>query len=1381
MIDYLERACIKLHDEKSADDFPRIPVSELGEDSCYVLLAEPGMGKTSIFEALADKNKKKCVTVQDFILRDDWPNEFYYLDALDQARGLHSASALQALREKLYKLGIKKFALVCRSAEWHFKTDLEDIKKNAEGGILNVYALSPLSEPHAIALLEEQEVAQPKKFLDDLHDLGLGYAEGNPQQLIILAKAAKTAGGNLPKNRNEAFELACAELLKEQNERHTASQDAISNDRLLQMAGWLSAVLLLSGSSAIKKIELQNLKHANPVDLNDFTYAQFPRETTLTELTKVLARPLFKVTANGFEVIHRTVAEFLAARYIAGRVTAGLSVSRVASLIQFSKTQIYRDLQGLAAWFCNLSQPLQEMVLDTDSRVVFDFADLNILSVNARQELLKKLASDEGFQYTVNYAFGPTRAFPLVETAMLPFVENWLFNYVNYSNDDLSAGESSTGGKTTVALILLDGIRQSGNVKVSPSLLESLVRADSFRFGVRARALEALLENKDVSLEKLTAILNDAWAKKIRDDDRSLVGTLLLHLFPKTLQREVFSYVDYRLSYFDSPSYTRFWKSELNARTDKDLLLILVTEIEKNADAWQLDARSAGSNSMRLFTSLGKLIARAIIELGAKQKIDRLTLWLDFCLSKQWLYMFWIDDEQVKIDLLEWQQNNQQLMRDVLEYRLHNLETYQRFSDVLRINKDAFNFGSFCLENAQVLRTLKPDVAEFLVRSAFNQLYTFPNSKIFKLENIEQFVAVNPNFATLFETLKTSNLADYEWEQENSRTMLQIEREVIDRRAAQCKDRDFLLANLADVYAGKNLAFLADAAWAELSAMEKRYIADAEHLVIIDWFKNHPQLLEAARKGYKACLLSLSNEDLTQSWEAGKVGQEMRFALPALLAAQFWFKNDRSTFEQLNARILSNLIFLNALNTLDGDWFKWVTETHTELSASSYLACMKKLLKAKPPYQPSDLRLIFCDEGLKKFSRALAVPMLGLLPTKILVSRMEIFYWALIGCIQFGEKTEVIAAISARLIKKSINEDQKVCLLLAGAMVESNQFVEHLQLALDAHTAAKEYLFAFLSIMEDRDSGLSERVLQHLKGLDAAKIFRVIAPFCTSIKPQKVVVSPTSAHYSRDFAEKLLQRIYEDSTEEAGAALIELLNQPELGSWLPQLRSAIRRHQHVRLTYVNRALGAFKIADTLANLAPANMADLQAICILALDELSKKIANSPTNLRNQFWDVDSRSNKPKPPHRHEPNCRDVVAANLEPLLKPQRITIQTEIQHANQNQSDFCLFVDSLMRNQMMLPVEVKGDWHKELYTAATTQLETKYSTDYRSEGYGVYLVLWMGVNRGQTSKKKHANLDTSSPEKLKLVLEQEILSQNPSSKILVYVLDLSIDFIPIK
>jgi hypothetical protein len=81
-------------------------------------------------------------------------------------------------------------------------------------------------------------------------------------------------------------------------------------------------------------------------------------------------------------------------------------------------------------------------------------------------------------------------------------------------------------------------------------------------------------------------------------------------------------------------------------------------------------------------------------------------------------------------------------------------------------------------------------------------------------------------------------------------------------------------------------------------------------------------------------------------------------------------------------------------------------------------------------------------------------------------------------------------------------------------------------------------------------------------------------------------------------------------------------------------------------------------------------------------------------------------------------------------------------------------------RRQLQLPMEVKGQWHPEVWHAATGQLEAKYLVDWRSEQRGIYCVLWFGdlpSKSGRRLKVPPVGLKTpqSADEMRRMLVEQ--------------------------
>ena len=93
----------------------------------------------------------------------------------------------------------------------------------------------------------------------------------------------------------------------------------------------------------------------------------------------------------------------------------------------------------------------------------------------------------------------------------------------------------------------------------------------------------------------------------------------------------------------------------------------------------------------------------------------------------------------------------------------------------------------------------------------------------------------------------------------------------------------------------------------------------------------------------------------------------------------------------------------------------------------------------------------------------------------------------------------------------------------------------------------------------------------------------------------------------------------------------------------------------------------------------------------------------------------------------------------------------------------------------MLLPIEVKGDWNKELWTASYEQLTKKYASDPQCHGKGIYLVLWLGANRGTAARKQHPNHSTHTAVELQAQLQQMTDQKIKGMDIRVFVLDVSI------
>ena len=126
------------------------PLTDYGDTAAYVLIAEPGAGKTTAFETEAAKQGAVCVTVRNFLRfdRPEWRDATLFLDGLDESRAGHGdrRTPLDAIVRKLDGLGCPPFRLSCRWSFWLAANDKNGLREVSPDGTVTVVRLDPLSK-----------------------------------------------------------------------------------------------------------------------------------------------------------------------------------------------------------------------------------------------------------------------------------------------------------------------------------------------------------------------------------------------------------------------------------------------------------------------------------------------------------------------------------------------------------------------------------------------------------------------------------------------------------------------------------------------------------------------------------------------------------------------------------------------------------------------------------------------------------------------------------------------------------------------------------------------------------------------------------------------------------------------------------------------------------------------------------------------------------------------------------------------------------------------------------------------------------------------------------------------------------------------------------
>ena len=389
-MNFTARRTCKVVDQGHGDkpsDAASAPLGDFAQSRAYVLIGEPGAGKTTAFETEADSQSGLYLSVRDFLAYDEkpeWRDATLFLDGLDEARAgaIDGRTPLDRVRAKLDRLGSPRFRLSCRWADWLGDNDRDRLGQ-VSGGAVTVLQLDPLSEREIKRILAENHgIADPAKFIADAREHGVHGLLRNPQNLDMLATAV--SGGDWPGSRRETFEEACRMLVSEPNSEHSVVNPAAGKkDKLLDEAGRLCAVQLLAGHVGFTLLD--NVP-AHP------DYPPAPAVGSGMGPSRVLWSRLFAGTSEGRLVpAHRQIAEFLTARHVSALLDDGLPLDRVLALVTGFDGELVEPFQYFIAWLGVHHRPSRPRLSAFNPSGLFYAGDRGTFSTEERRTILVDL------------------------------------------------------------------------------------------------------------------------------------------------------------------------------------------------------------------------------------------------------------------------------------------------------------------------------------------------------------------------------------------------------------------------------------------------------------------------------------------------------------------------------------------------------------------------------------------------------------------------------------------------------------------------------------------------------------------------------------------------------------------------------------------------------------------------------------------------------------------------------------------------------------------------------------------------------------------------------------------------------------------------------
>ena len=216
----------------------------------------------------------------------------------------------------------------------------------------------------------------------------------------------------------------------------------------------------------------------------------------------------------------------------------------------------------------------------------------------------------------------------------------------------------------------------------------------------------------------------------------------------------------------------------------------------------------------------------------------------------------------------------------------------------------------------------------------------------------------------------------------------------------------------------------------------------------------------------------------------------------------------------------------------------------------------------------------------------------------------------------------------------------------------------------------------------------------------------------TVATPTGVIVDSRNPWYACKFIERTIHAISSRPTPDATEALRRLIDGPAV-SYANTARHALAQQRKARRDFEYTAPSVRELQAVLTDDLPETIDDMRAYIADRLDMLQVRMHASDTDMWEVYWTEEGP--------RGEEYCRNRLVEQLAGLM-PDAIRLVPEMRMPEHRRADIVA-----IRNAVGLPVEIKGQWRREVWDAASDQLDAYYAREWHAQDRGVYLVLWFG------------------------------------------------------
>ena len=1315
----------------------------------YVLLGEGGSGKTTAFCSEADGAEHLYVTARRFIRPNslECRGRTLFIDGLDEqrARGGDPCEPLDKVLGRIEQLGKPRLRLSCRDESWLGGGDLRELSSVTNGEEVHLLRLDPLSRDGAREILVSVGIGRPNDFLWNASERGLDAFLRNPLLLKVLAKTVRpgsVASEPWPDTQLATFERACRILAHESNQEHRNARDGppFSGEKLVITAGRLCAIALLSDKVGWSRRGLGDDDHP---PLSD---AGTPQEV----LKFALDTKLFTGSAEtGRSPRHRRIAEFMAAKYLDKRIRAGLPATRVLALMAGGDGMVAPDLHGVSAWLATMNREARAPLIDMDPVGVAFGGDAGRLGCQEVERLLAGLESQLGYRW-----IAPSWA--SLDSLLAGPAKDIL--WARLRDSDRSQGRQQLVGLLLRGLTPLAGSDSGWGHSLRASAAEArdpllaVVRDDTWRPSIRYSALRALihvLRDEPYGPRVLLRLLRELSDGRVRGDDRDeLRGELLAYLYPGHIgPEEIWGYMP--SSTVPRGKGASFWTGDLVENSSPEQVRVLLETLMVRAEEL-LFALAQHDLEVLPFRVLG----RALDLLGEEADVAQLYAWCEM-----------VEADRERIGLVPAHCQHLLLRSRHAKEQKRIYEWLGQHRDIqLALLLEGLERNASAPEN----RSLHLSVGmKFLGDSAP------PGFRRWCLHRAVEMVETRPRAST---ELRWWATMQYEpWDQPLSddevaatiRSSPQLRSWNDGRLAERAREADEMARRQGSP------------PYSTLREQRDRYVASVcEQLVTLEAGEGPPEMLHELARVYVNGLeaggpeqaradldLRLGSdrhlkdavvrgfrrlvdrtdlptmEDILQLHERRMMSW---YALPFLAGLAEDERDRGDAFERLDEAGIRRALAFYLLSWLPTTrhripgilshaedcrprWYRDALQSRPEAVADVMVAVHRNRVRAK---QLPDQHLY--DMAAKdEYARLapLAVPrMFTPFPSRCAgEEQLAALRQVLLAAIRYMPVRELAEVVSRRLARSGMDVAQRAYWLAAGGFVAPDEWLPRLIEFLSVKEETRVHHVVDFLVPDTQPLANQDWATAHLAGLVRAVGAKLHSPwddlpdstdhfmggddFATGIKAESLV---------NRWVKTMVHRVDDETT----VALADLADDPALAKWRGRLQRARDEQAEGRRAATRKAPTLGEVRKALEGGPPGSAADMAALVAERLHQLAKRIRDGSTDDWMQYWHTDPEDQtgrrviKPK----LENPCRRVLVSALQPPLEPHDVVVSQDEQVAEEKRPDVVAH-----HHPHAVPIEIKRSGSDELWTAADAQLRTRYCRDPRSDGYGIYLVLWFG------------------------------------------------------